>query len=446
MEDERGKNSDDQMDAGMRLLLKMGYKPGSGLGKREEGRVDPVQATVRSKNTGLGYSEEIKSEEIKFLKKKRSVKIPKQQINSEPEQEFTDRVTDMTGNEPVQISLSQIHTRNLFSKEPDKVQLKLEVILKSISLSVNDGRRECLKLQEQMQLAALLQAQSQQIEESCQQLKAQVQAIIKARQMKRIPLTAVCKLNLPEEAKLCILCERFLECEDVLADLCSDTKARLLQLKWLPVARMKSGCESFEQFCSFSAKWLPHLPLSLKVYFLHSLLYPKLLYELPTYNGDCDCLTSLVMHIDDEDVLGMMRRAVGHAFTSIFGSEYAIAFLQKWKEAFPNDQYLSLSIKHVLPALSKQLSLVIVDPRSQDTSHLDTVIHYLSLVPEPLHQRLFIQSGLIRKLEATFSAWLDKSSVDYGQVAGCYRAWRAYLPQSISLKPLLISIHCKITK
>lgn len=56
--DDKGAPKEAQIDIGSKLLKKMGWKEGSGLGKEGSGIVAPIEVSMRSKGTGLGFVDE----------------------------------------------------------------------------------------------------------------------------------------------------------------------------------------------------------------------------------------------------------------------------------------------------------------------------------------------------------------------------------------------------
>ncbi|XP_050439341.1 G patch domain-containing protein 11 [Adelges cooleyi] len=62
----------DSSNKGFSLLQKMGYKPGSGIGKNNCGRVDPIGIVLKTDRKGLGRDEALR--EIREMKKKMILK------------------------------------------------------------------------------------------------------------------------------------------------------------------------------------------------------------------------------------------------------------------------------------------------------------------------------------------------------------------------------------
>lgn len=70
-----------ELGIGSRLLQKMGWQPGSGLGKDESGPIRPIVVEQRAKDIGLGFSEQRK--EKKEKKNKKNVPPPPLEVTCE---------------------------------------------------------------------------------------------------------------------------------------------------------------------------------------------------------------------------------------------------------------------------------------------------------------------------------------------------------------------------
>lgn len=76
-QDEFGAFEKNTKGFGMKMLMKMGYKPGTGLGKEGEGIVNPIEATVKVGSHGLGFAEEFLSTRNKAAKSAEPASAPK---------------------------------------------------------------------------------------------------------------------------------------------------------------------------------------------------------------------------------------------------------------------------------------------------------------------------------------------------------------------------------
>ncbi|EPZ32399.1 hypothetical protein ROZALSC1DRAFT_26933 [Rozella allomycis CSF55] len=154
---------------GLKLLLKMGYKPGDGLGAKGEGMFQPIDAgKAREKKSGLGASihdveieknvseeeEEKPFKEIELKKKKRwrkgvkdeQTKTIKNLLDSFGET-VSYKIIDMTGKEAIEIE----NIKNRKSFEVDETQVnKLPELRHNVKLLVNLCEGKIIELNQQL--------------------------------------------------------------------------------------------------------------------------------------------------------------------------------------------------------------------------------------------------------------------------------------------------------
>lgn len=79
-----------QNNKGFSMLQKMGYKPGTSLGKESQGRLEPVAVEVKSDRMGLGWQQMITDHRRKIQERKQQ-KQHKQKLETDPEK-FRERL------------------------------------------------------------------------------------------------------------------------------------------------------------------------------------------------------------------------------------------------------------------------------------------------------------------------------------------------------------------
>lgn len=73
-----------QNNKGFSMLQKMGYKPGTSLGKESQGRLEPVAVEVKSDRMGLGWQQMI-ADHRKKLQQRKQHKHQRQRMETDPE-------------------------------------------------------------------------------------------------------------------------------------------------------------------------------------------------------------------------------------------------------------------------------------------------------------------------------------------------------------------------
>lgn len=73
-----------ESNKGFALLKKMGYTPGTGVGKLETGTCDPVEIQVKKDNFGLGLANELKEKKHQYKQSTedyRKTLVKRQELN-----------------------------------------------------------------------------------------------------------------------------------------------------------------------------------------------------------------------------------------------------------------------------------------------------------------------------------------------------------------------------
>lgn len=79
---------------GFKLLAKMGYKVGTGLGAKSDGRSEPVPITVKAGRTGLGRDSALKEAQVRKQRMHAIVKEKRVKVEKVQHKQFRERMRD----------------------------------------------------------------------------------------------------------------------------------------------------------------------------------------------------------------------------------------------------------------------------------------------------------------------------------------------------------------
>lgn len=439
-----------EMDPAMRMLLKMGYKPGSGLGKNEEGRVDPIEVKVRAKNVGLGFSSaspvdaavrngaksdesDLSDSEMLTLKKKRVKKRVVEESDGDSEQGEPMKIIDMTGGH---FQRPMIH---------DERSILLMSKLQQAAEAVNEGRREQQRVREAKSHVKLLEHQ---IEECLSKLKvlegdlAVLESACSMVERSRMTLSIHPFLELLEKASqdqtvLYFVLSRYFDqaapsVEDftLLSTVASpSTVQKLLYHYWWQRVKFSLSGRPLEFIVDQLEPWMPLLPQSLKRQILTDHVYPF----CDNLVGISPAFEHILKWCDPQDeVIAVIRRSIQRELQSLFADrQYRQAYnvFIHWQEKFPESTRTAMALHTICPLLRREMSMIIVNPQNQETARLEIILPFIQILPPPIANHLFQDSGLARRLMECVGQWIHTATPDYSQIADFLMTWRHLFPQ-----------------
>ena len=173
-EDEFGAFERSTKGFGMKMLLKMGYQRGSGLGKEGEGIVNPIEVKLRARNTGLGFDGEDALtpplvEEVSVREGRNSPRSNRPDRRKELEEELAElkvrmgatpsvKILDFTGRE-----VRKVYSLSDSVHRPASVSTRFPELRHNVSILVQDAetslRRESWSKRQDEQLLQRLSAE-----------------------------------------------------------------------------------------------------------------------------------------------------------------------------------------------------------------------------------------------------------------------------------------------
>ncbi|KAJ6790749.1 septin and tuftelin-interacting protein 1-like protein 1 [Iris pallida] len=457
---------------GLKLMQKMGYKVGGGLGKDEQGITAPIEAKLRPKGMGMGFNDykeaklpalDEKEQEDKAMvklpaqpKEKRWSKQQKKKRKGASDRYLTaeelllkkqgqglevvvQKVLDMRG--PQVRVLTKLE--NLTAEEEAKEdQVPMPELQHNVRLIVDMAEADVQKLDRDLrrerEKVVSLQRVKDKFREAAARQKQQLDVMETiARALERVEkenssgaLTldsllatfADLKRRFGDEYKLCNLA--CIACSLAYPSLWKDL------LQW-------EGRDP-EPMLRFFESWEGLLPPLVVQTILDNVVMPKLTKAVDSWNPQHETVPIHVWIHPWLPLLGQRLESLYHTIREKLGrvlghwhagDSSAYVLLSPWKDVFDAASWERLIVTHIVPKLMTALQEFQVNPADQKLDQFNWVMAWASAVPIH-HMVTLLEVGFFSKWQQVLYHWLC-SNPNFNEVMTWYMGWRALFPQEL---------------
>lgn len=118
-------------------------------------------------------------------------------------------------------------------------------------------------------------------------------------------------------------------------------------------------------------------------------------------------------------------------------SQSCLSLLETWRPpALPQREFDTLLARLIIPAITASLSLLEIEPASQDIGPITTALSWAAVVPAEILAGAF-SKHLFPKLESVLKAWMSDPTADFAEITEWYDAWKGLFPPHLSEQPAM---------
>jgi hypothetical protein len=442
-------------NVGLKMLLKMGYKPGEGLGVRGQGIKEPIKVEMLPKNAGLG-SESAKG------KIKENKKLPKEERTSSAEEEEGETIIehkmDVEPKEKFHYHETKINdiARLKVLKRVEELQISLlNLIDNSKAAALNKKRAQnTLVKNDLMSRLKEVKTKNEEFETILLEKKAILQVIKETGKRLVLPF----RIDIKEKYRDLVECiddtrvslsiifpilkKNLQETNSTTSDLdylkdqmtwLKDTfptgpYSILIRQTWIP--RFRRELNNLDSLRFWGPVLTDDLLDSLRPTISHLIVIPsefKNWEEALTKSNELSQIFTAIPA--DPETYSTLRLAYKRLpFDQISLRE----LLRIWMPVMPSEEYKNLQDRLISPPILDLLKQVIVDPIEQNIDPILAAFEWKEYLNLPL---LYVESQLTLKLKRCLYHWLynladfplSTAASGYTEIADWYEAWQKIL-------------------